>query len=724
MLLMPLMALSQTTVDHWETVIKEGSEWRYLVPDSEPPTDWTSLDFDVTSWKFGNSGFGYGDGDDNTVVSSSISVYIRKVFEIIDKSAIEKAVLYMDYDDGFVAYLNGTEIARDLVSGSPPDFNQNSDGLHEALIYQGITPEKFSFDTALLKEGENVLAVQVHNESLGSSDLTAIPVMLVGLNDTSSRYDNTPSWFDEPLQFTFSSLPITVINTQGSAIVDDPKVKATFGVIYNGEGAINQLSDAMNAYEGFCGIEVRGETSQSFAKKSYAVETWDSVGNDMDTSFLNFPSEEDFILYGPFSDKSLLNNALAMKLTNDMGHYASRTRFTELVINEDYKGVYLIMEKIKRDKNRVDIAKLGTDEISGDDLTGGYIFRIDKGNSSGWTSKYNVYNSSIKLPFQFFYPRPDSIRVEQKAYIKNYVDDFEDALASASFKNDKDKHYLKYIDLRSFVDNFILNELSKNVDGYRLSTYFHKDKDSKGGKITAGPSWDFNLSFGNADYCQADITNGFQYGVCEGTHPFWWSKMQKDTVFTNALRCRWEELRMNTLSISAMHQYLDTMAAYLGDAQVRNFKRWPIMGRYVWPNPSFYANSPSHGEVIGQMKKWIDDRVKWLDTNIPGIAQHCNQYENFTYDDKDPEIVTGLYHDMEKPAVTIYPNPTNGVINIRSASLVEQVWITDLLGKVIYKKTFKARIISIRLDEKVKNGTYLLSMTTTAGPVTKRVIIE
>jgi len=521
--------------DHWESIIIPGDSWSYLLPTSEPDPGWRNTGFNASAWSIGNSGFGYGDSDDNTVIATTLSVYIRKEFTISDKSAIEEMALSMDFDDGFIAYINGVEVARAFISGDPPVFDQSSDGLHEALLYQGFPPESFNIDQSvidILIEGTNVIAIQVHNQSLSSSDLSALPVLSVGINNSSSAYKPTPNWFSPPLAFTSSTLPIVTINTRGQSIVDEPKIPADFGIIYNGEGAVNHLSDPPNEYYGLCGIEIRGVSSQSFPKNSYGLETWDDLGNDLDTSFLNFPAEEDFILHGPYSDKSLLNNVLIMNLGNQLGHYASRTRLVELVINDDYRGVYVILEKIKRDNDRVDIAKLNPDEITGDDLTGGYIFKIDWYDGDGWHSRYNAYDSDHTIYFQYLEPDQEEIAPEQKNYIQNYMDDFEMAIASSTYKNAKGKHYLEYIDLRSFVDNFILNELSKNVDAYRLSTYFYKDKDSNDGKIKAGPLWDFNLAFGNGDYCGGDITTGWEYYQCVGSSPFWWHNMLNEEKTT------------------------------------------------------------------------------------------------------------------------------------------------------------------------------------------------
>ena len=726
---MPLWALPQS-INHWETVVQSGDVCTYLLPNSEPSATWKDIGYNDASWGVGPMGVGYADGDDSTVIANTISVYLRVQFNIIDTSVIQEAILSMDYDDGFVAYLNGTEIGRGYLSGTPPLFNQTAGALHEAVLFQGIAPENFPITKATLSSvllpGTNVLAIQVHNQDITSSDLSAIPFLSLGISDTSYNYSTTPWWFIPPLEFDSSNLPIVVVNTGGQTIVDDPKVSANLGIIYNGTGARNYLTDPFNEYAGFCGIELRGESSQGFAKKSYGIEIWDWQGNDLDASFLNFPAEEDFILYGPYSDKSLLNNVFAMKLGNDLGHYSSRTRFVELVIDDDYKGVYVLMEKIKRDNDRVDIANLDITDLAGDSLTGGYIFRIDKGLYDGWQSNYPVFSFTDSLYFQYYYPDENTIQPAQKAYIEAYVDSFESAIAAPTFMDAFGNHYTEFINLRSFVDNFILNEMSKNVDAYRLSTYFHKDRDSKGGKMTAGPLWDFNLAWGNGNYCGGDDSTGWEYYQCVGESPFWWDNMLDDTTFVNALRCRWEELRQTKLHTDSINNYLDSMTIYLGEAQVRNFLRWPVMGVYLWPNSSWYASSTSHGEVVGYMKTFIEGRSKWLDDNIPGIAQYCELYVppvDTTPTDTTPTISIGQ-HTIANTSILIYPNPSSRVIHIQSRDAIQHLQVSNVMGKQIYSETPLSRYVKLELMEHLSKGVYLISVKTELGTSTRKLLIH
>ncbi len=697
--------------DHWETVIPVGDNFSYIVP-GEEITNWRTSSFDDNGWQTGPTPIGYGESNVQTNTGSIITLYVRKEFTIVDLSDIEEAVLHMDYDDGFVAYLNGAEIARGFMSGSPPTFNQTSDGLHESGLYQGIAPDVFSFDRNLLVNGTNTLAVEVHNDNSGSSDLIATPVLSVGVNISEQTYLPTPDWFYTPFNFTSSDLPIVLIDTNGEPIPDDPKIPGTIGIIYNGEGNQNNITDPYNELDWFIGIEQRGESSQSFAKKSYGFETWDALGNDIDTTFLNFPSEEDFILYGPYSDKTQLNNVLTMFIGNKMGRYASRTRFVELVVNDDYKGLYVLMEKIKRDNERVNISKLNPDEISGDDLTGGYIVRIDKGVYAGWQSQYGAYaNGGNKIFYQYYYPDQDDIQAAQGAYIKSVFDDFENAAMDNDFTNDLGQHYSEYIDLKSFVDTFILNELSKNVDAYRLSTYFHKQKDSRGGRIVAGPLWDFNLAFGNGNYCAGDDVTGWEYYQCTGNSPAWWDNMLNDPVFTNGLKCRWDELRSGMLSDIQLNSTIDSLVTIIGEAQARNFQRWPVLGTYLWPNPDyFYQGINSHDQIISAMQNWISGRVDWLDSNIPGAGTNC--------EDAFPEIV--LNSDEFIDDLKVYPNPSNGIFRIESSRKILNIQLFGTDGKS--KEITPTKSGYFKLNE--SSGFYLLLIRTDQGSILRKLIIK
>jgi subtilisin-like proprotein convertase family protein len=538
------------------------------------------------------------------------------------------------------------------------------------------------------------------------------------LNNWSITFGNNPATI---FPFYSSDIPIVVINTWGQNIVDDPKVTAHMGIIDNGYGNRNYLTDNYNAYSGSIGIELRGSSSQMFPKKSYGLETRDAAGNDSDAVILGMPSESDWCLIANYSDKTMMRNWLAYNFSSFLGHYATRTRYCELLLNGEYQGVYMFTEKIKRDSNRVNIAKLDPTEISGDDLTGGYIFKIDKqtgGGGDGWTSSFPPMSTTQgqTVYFQYEYPKAEDIVQQQKDYIQAYVDSFETALNSVDLA-DTITGYRHYIGVNSFIDYFIIDEISKNVDGYRLSTFLHKDKESKGGKLHIGPAWDYDLAWWNAGYCGGDDNTGWAYkfgDVCPDDWwqlPNWWHRMMLDTNFTGKLKCRWEYLRTNILDTINIFHYVDSVASYINEGQTRNFEKWPILGMYVWPNPAPYATTYS-GE-IDALKKWIRTRLAWLDDSMPGNCYfHVGLSE---YTEKDREL-------------KIYPNPVSGnivYIEMPSPSNIKStIEVIDFTGKVIDSFCFNNNSTILTLSPPTQKGIYLIKVTSGNKIRTGKIIIE
>ena len=183
----------QTSPSYWHTLINVGDEWKYLLPETNLDDSWKSSTTATVDWPVGKSGIGYADGDDSTLISQTISVYMQKTFDISNLNAVTNAMLYMDYDDGFIAYLNGTEVARSISmgdSGRSFSFDAPSISGHEATMYNGNNPESYVISDYLnlLQEGENILAIEVHNVSITSSDMSAIPFFLLGFNSIQEEY--------------------------------------------------------------------------------------------------------------------------------------------------------------------------------------------------------------------------------------------------------------------------------------------------------------------------------------------------------------------------------------------------------------------------------------------------------------------------------------------------------------------------------------------------------
>lgn len=417
---------------------------------------------------------------------------------------------------------------------------------------------------------------------------------------------NTQKGLKRTEAFT-SNLPIVIIDTSGKWIPNEPKIPARMKVIYDKSGGRNTLNSQHVDFEGKIGIELRGKTSLRFPKHQYGIEIQDDTGNDKDMSLLQLPAESDWVLNGPYSDKTLMRNYLAYEFSNRIGRYASKTQFVEMFLNskadptigdKHYVGVYLLIEKIKRGKDRVDIQPLKPA-----DITGGYILKIDK------SDQYETYFFTRYGTRLFHvYPKGHEVSDAQKAWIQNYMSEFEETLAGKDFK-DPEHGYAKYIDTDAFIDHFIINELFRNIDGFRNSTYMSKDK---GGKLTMGPVWDFNLSMGNAGFNEGWKTDGWL--IYTNPVPFWWDRLLQDKNFTRKLAKRWTELRKDILATSKLFKEIDQTAELLSEPQKRNFQRWRVLGRRVFANPTWGA--PTYRKEVEQMKMWLHARLKWIDRYI------------------------------------------------------------------------------------------------------------
>lgn len=618
------------TLDHYETIFFGTDQFKFQIGSSATPANWNTNSFNDASWINGQGGIGYGDGDDNTVISSSISLYVRKSFNVVDISMIQSALLHIDYDDAFVAYFNGVEFARNNIGtpGIPPLWSDAANGDHEALIYQGYDPEMFLMDPLILQQnivsGNNVLAIEIHNTSALPSDMSCIPYFTIGVSDTSFTF-NVPPGFVPPV-FNSSNLSLLSINTNGQSIpYTGSDIVAELGIISNPSGQRNYFSDAFNNFDGDIHLHIRGQSSSGFPKKSFAVETLDTNGISQHVSLLGMPGEDDWVLHGPYSDKVLMRNLFIYTLMREMGWWAPRTVYCELIIDCQYQGVYVLMEHINRNKNRVNVVAMDDNDNVGDSVTGGYIVKIDKynaGQQTAWWSPISNFQGQAKnINFQFDYPKPSVITPWQKNYVQSAFNQMEYNLISPDFA-DPDSGYRKLIDVNSFMDYFIAQEITDNVDGYRLSNYLNKQRDSHGGKIAAGPLWDFDIAWGNADYCDGDnYANWALDFPCDlSVIPFWWHRLWQDSIYTNQLRCRWDDLRSNVLNTGKLMAQIDSFALLIDEGQERNFETWQIHGMYVWPNPYYGA---SFQEDIDYFKQWITNRLGWIDANLPGNTTQC-----------------------------------------------------------------------------------------------------
>ena len=461
--------------------------------------------------------------------------------------------------------------------------------------------------------------------------------------------------------FISSNLPIIIIDTHGQTIVNEPKIIATMGIINNGPGNRNNVTDPYTDYNGSIGIELRGNSTQNiFPKKPYLIETRDSLGENLDVSLLGIPADNDWILLASYIDRTFIRDPLAHYLSSLTGRWSSRCRFCEVIVNDEYMGVYILTEKIKRDKNRLDIKKLDPDDTSSTDITGGYIYEI-----TGFGGDFGENRL-------LHYPEFEDITDEQLAYIRNYDDGFRYVMLFPTF-SDPVNGYEKFIDTESFIDEIIVQEFMRNSDAYGWSGYFHKDRDKK---LSAGPVWDFDQSSGNSSYLEGEKTTGWIIGSTKW-HPFFWKKLFDDDGFNNKLRIRWNELRKDKFSDENILLFIDSCANYLAEAQERNFEKWPILGVFLWRETDGYQNRDTYQKEVDYLKNYMIERAEWMDDQFKiettTINSDINELlENFRLEQNYP-------NPFNPTTIISYSIPTVGT---RYAVSV-QLKVYDILGREV-----------------------------------------
>lgn len=454
--------------------------------------------------------------------------------------------------------------------------------------------------------------------------------LFVMLDPSIANYNGSGAVFDSNIPLLF--IDSYGVSVDGSSGGSNP-FRPGFAFVFPTDLKTGRASLLGNAdYMGNCGVHVRGESSSGFDQRSYALEIQDPTGLDKDASLLGMPGNSDWVLYGPWSEKTLMRNKLIfdwmIRLRGQDG-MAMRTRFVELFFNQTkpstgkvtyttaYRGIYVLMEKLKRGADRVPLENLNDKTVDPEMITGGYIIRKDKDD----TLKNNW--SGAAFPLQSF--DPDRLNTPQFNYIKGYVASFETALNKADYRNTK-TGYQAYIDPDTFIDAQWMLEIAKQVDGYVFSTYWHKDR---GGRLRAGPLWDFNISLGNADYATGDTPKGWLYDNAEGAGQLWYPRLHTDANYRVAHWDRYWHMRTRFMAtpqvMETINQHMRTLLdGYTGGVSnrapaeiqnpvARHFRKWPRLGTRDWPNPAAATSIKTWQAEVDYMKNWISNRLEWLD---------------------------------------------------------------------------------------------------------------
>lgn len=470
------------------------------------------------------------------------------------------------------------------------------------------------------KDYENCIVESQRNIEYSTLNSESIIDLSMLINDR-----DAPGGIKPSAEFTGYNLPLMIINTHGQTVERTPRVMVDMGLVDNGEGQLNHVDDEMNAYSGKIGINRRGQSSYGFPKNQYRIELQREDSSSIDVSILGLPRENDFILYGPHSDKTMMKNVLTYELFRKTGRWAPRTRFIEVIVDNDYRGIYLLTERLKRDRYRVNIQNLNNEDSIWPEISGGYILKRDKTEFSEpeewWESTVNQpYNK--RMWYEHHHPKYKDLTQEQVSYIRDWMKKFEKMMSGNNFK-DPVNGYKAHMEVESFIDMMFINEITKGIDNYNFSSYFYKENDADGGLLVYGPAWDYNIGYGNVNYGK-DWDASETYGWCytQGGRIYWFKRLMEDPEFRNKVYCRWTVFRDGIFSDSNVLSIIDSCVHVLGNAVDRNFDKYPILGEYIWPAiPPF---PETYAEEVKNLEDWLLGRLQWMDEQWYGKCQQVS----------------------------------------------------------------------------------------------------
>ncbi len=432
----------------------------------------------------------------------------------------------------------------------------------------------------------------------GGERFSRIKLFDLGSTDTLMAVDSSGRIRRYRLQITTASIPTIYVRTDYSA----PILSKTDWV--EGEVAIagGTYPWAKALPKAEFKIRGRGNSTWGMAKKPYRFTL------DTAAPLLGLTAAKKWVLLANYADKSLMRNFVAFKTAESLkGLRFSPHQYPVLLyLNDEYLGVYGLGEQVETGKGRVDIGK--PDETPATPFLLEVNMRIDSEAEGGVLGKdFFMTPGGLKLE----YKTPDSgeIKNSQKSAIESAIVKAEKAILAG-------QGYAELIDVESFIDWLIMEEVFKNQDSNFLSSvYLHR---TAGGKIAIGPIWDFDLAAGNSDY---GSVNGYEVKDPKGwfaRYSTWYGGLLGSPEFTNALVARWSAVRASLEK--AVFTAIGESSAILSDVQRDNFARWPIMGIYVWPNPPELVAAKTHAAQVEALAVWFRNRFQWIDKEIASIA--------------------------------------------------------------------------------------------------------
>lgn len=504
--------------------------------------------------------------------------------------------------------------------------------------------------------------------------------------------------------FTSSNLPIVIIDLKEKMAdkEEDRRVEAEMKILYRRDGSTNYMADTVSEnntdpdivnYFGRIGIKYRGNSSYNADKKPFGLKTQNSVGKNQDADILGMGADSDWALLSPFYDKSLVREALVFELMRDYLEYSPRVKYCELVLNGIYQGIYIMTARPRQGSSRLNLPKPKT--TPSDALTGGYQLEFDRNDGEAYfTSKQyqqDIYGNKLSGRRNILHKYPDKEDYDsgemdaQRQYIENHIHKIEAVLAGSDYK-DSENGYRKYWNVTSVIDYMLAQEVTRNVDGYRLSTPFYKHRDSVDPRIKM-TIWDFDRGFGNSRASDAWSNEGWAWNMTVNSHPFWFKRFLSDESFREELRDRWTYYRETKFTDENVIHMIDSLTNVLDEAKDRNFAVWDRWGIEVGPG---YYISAGWQDEIDYLKQWILGRFNWLDSQF----QPCpdNYVANASFDaDSDRGVKNAIYLSSW---------------TVSSSSNVQLSTITPYNGK--YCLSFKNQSEAYQTVTELPNDTFTL----------------
>ncbi|MCU0788435.1 MAG: CotH kinase family protein, partial [Verrucomicrobia bacterium] len=479
-----------------------------------------------------------------------------------------------------------------------------------------------------------------------------------------------------------SEIPVVVIDNFGQGEVPAPDSvtrQPAQLMIFEPVNGVCSLTNAPQVASR-AGLKRRGESTlrSTASKPNIAVETWGEVDEEgQSIQPLGMPADSDWILYAPWTiDTAIIRNPFIYEVSNEAGQYAVRTRFVEVFLNyddaggsisesDDYYGVYVLMEKIKRGPDRVDVAELTDSMNTEPDISGGYIWKRDKIESLSDPDNFAAAGQTIPTQvggrgFQYDDPSGTELTDTQKGWFTNHLNAIHAEVPNGNYESS--------IDVRSFVDHHILNVFANNADGLSASTFYHKDRN---GLVRMGPIWDFDRSMGCDNDARASDPEVWSLATdplffFHSTGPLWFSSLSYDPEFWIVWTDRWQAMREGPLSDAAMVARIEGYRTEITNAAIRNYTRWSgVLSASEWSGK------------VDVMKNHVLTRAGWIDDQLidPPVFNHAGglvssgfqlaisgpQAKYYRLNGPDPRAVGG------SPAGTAYTVP----ISITSNTLVK-----------------------------------------------------